>query len=131
MTETGGFAKWIDYGGAPVAVSAGSTVAGAGGPGERMYIVKTGVLEIRRGGLVLEVVGAGGLVGEMALVDDSPRSAEVVATTACELVPIDRAHFLFLVQETPTFALEVMRLFAHRLRRMNERLQLRARTAGP
>ncbi len=47
------------------------------------------------------------------------RSATVTASTNCTLAEIDEKRFLFLVQQTPTFALNVMRLLSHRLRRMN------------
>jgi len=71
--------------------------------------------------LTVETVEEGGLLGEMSLVDDRERSASAVALVDCELVPIDEKRFLFLVQETPFFALEVMRTMARRLRAMNER----------
>ena len=54
--------------------------------------------------------------GEMAIVDSSPRSATVVAVTDTKLAVIDRHRFLFLVQETPMFALQVMSSIAERLR---------------
>jgi CRP/FNR family transcriptional regulator, cyclic AMP receptor protein len=54
--------------------------------------------------------------GEMAIVDSSPRSATVVAVTDTKLAVIDRRMFLFLVQETPMFALQVMSNMAERLR---------------
>jgi len=52
----------------------------------------------------------------MAIVDSSPRSATVVAVTDTKLAVIDRKMFLFLVHETPTFALHVMSGMAQRLR---------------
>ena len=51
------------------------------------------------------------------MIDDQPRSAQVIATTDCELVRIDRKRFQFLVQQTPSFALQIMAVLAHRLRR--------------
>ncbi|HEU5100134.1 MAG TPA: Crp/Fnr family transcriptional regulator [Roseiflexaceae bacterium] len=63
------------------------------------------------------MAGPGGIVGEMALIDDRPRSATAVAATDCRLVPIDERRFTFLVQQTPMFALAVMRVMAERLRR--------------
>ena len=52
----------------------------------------------------------------MAIVDSSPRSGTVVAVTDTKLAVIDRGRFLFLVQETPMFALQVMSSIAERLR---------------
>ena len=56
------------------------------------------------------------MFGELALIDDSPRSATAVAASAVELVPVGSKQFLFLVSETPHFALNVMRVPARRLR---------------
>ena len=67
----------------------------------------------------LLTVGPGALIGEMALIDDSPRTASAVAKTSCRLAEIDRRRFHFLVQQTPHFATHVMKTLADRLRRMN------------
>jgi len=53
----------------------------------------------------------------MAMVDGQPRTAAAVARTDCQLVPIDQKRFQFLVQQTPYFAIEVMRVLVERLRR--------------
>jgi CRP/FNR family transcriptional regulator, cyclic AMP receptor protein len=83
-----------------------------------MYGVLEGDLEIRLGDRVIDTVGPGGIVGEMALIDHKPRSATVRAVTEARLVPIDQRRFLFLVQETPFFAINVMRIMAERMRRL-------------
>ena len=70
---------------------------------------------------VLEQAGPGYIVGELALVDNSPRSATVTAVTDCEVIPIDRRGFTFMIQNTPFFALHVMGVLADRLRGMNVR----------
>lgn len=92
-----------------------------GEPGDRLYIVAEGQADIVADGQVLETVEAGGILGELALIDDKPRSARAVARTDCVLTPITRQHFLTLVQRTPLFALQVMRVMAERLRRANTR----------
>jgi CRP-like cAMP-binding protein len=99
------------------AYAAGAVVFEAGDPAACMYVVRRGEVEIRLRGQTVETVREGGLVGEIALVDDGPRSATVVAAADSELIPIDRRRFLFLVERTPYFALEVMRTMAARLRR--------------
>ena len=68
----------------------------------------------------MSVLDADGIFGEMALIDDSPRSATAVALTDVTLAPIKENQFLFLVQNTPFFALSVMRVLARRLRRQNK-----------
>jgi CRP/FNR family transcriptional regulator, cyclic AMP receptor protein len=92
--------------------------------GERahaMYVVKSGELQIIDGNYVYETVSAGGIVGEMALVDAVTRSATVRAIRQSVVIPINERRFLFMVQQTPFFALRVMRVISARLRAMNER----------
>jgi CRP/FNR family cyclic AMP-dependent transcriptional regulator len=96
------------------------TIFEKGDPRTVMYVVQEGEVEIRLGGKVLEVVGPDGIFGEMAMVDGKPRTATAVARTDCKLVPIDQKRFQFLVQQTPYFALEVMRVLVERLRRADQ-----------
>jgi CRP-like cAMP-binding protein len=91
----------------------------AGSPGDVMYVVKEGEVEVLVRDRVVETIGPGGILGEMALIDHSPRSASARAKTDCQLVPIAEARFAYLIQETPYFAIEVMRVMARRLRHMN------------
>jgi CRP/FNR family transcriptional regulator, cyclic AMP receptor protein len=100
---------------------AGAVVLEEGLPGDRMYVVKEGEVEVRHRGRVLARVGGGAIVGEMALIDHQSRSASVIAVTDVALVPVDEKRFLYLVQNTPKFALEVMRTLATRLRSLDER----------
>ena len=82
-----------------------------------MYFVQSGKVDLYVKGRFVETVGAGGVFGEMALVDRKPRSASAVAQTDCTLVEINQRRFLFFVRETPPFALEIMKTLATRLRR--------------
>jgi len=75
-----------------------------------------GEVEVRLPNGAVRRLGPDETFGEMAIVDSSPRSATVVAVTDAKLAVIDRRMFLFLVQETPTFALQVMSGMAERLR---------------
>jgi CRP/FNR family cyclic AMP-dependent transcriptional regulator len=88
----------------------------AGEKGTQMYVLRSGTVDILVGETVVETAGSGALLGEMALIDDSPRAATAIARTDCELVPIDQRRFHFLVQQTPNFATHVMRIMAGRLR---------------
>jgi len=90
-----------------------------GDKGDKMYVLLEGEMEILLGDLVLETARPGALIGEMALIDESPRTANAVAKTACRLAQIDRRRFHFLVQQTPHFATHVMKTLADRLRHMN------------
>jgi CRP/FNR family cyclic AMP-dependent transcriptional regulator len=99
----------------------GDVVFAEGDKGEHRYVVRSGEVEIVRDGHVVEALLPGGIFGEMALIDGSPRSATARAKTACELAPIDEKSFLFFVHETPFFAIAVMRTLAERLRRSTPR----------
>jgi len=103
-------------------VATGTTIFRRGEPGDCMYVVRSGRVEIIVGdGTVLQV-GPGGAFGELALVDDGPRSADAVAVEETSLVRVDARKFQFLIQQHPFFALAIMKLMAERLRRMNERV---------
>ena len=97
--------------------SAGQTIFQAGDPGLVMYVVLQGEVEVALNNKIVETIAPGGLLGELSLVDHSPRSADAIAKTDCVLAPIGEKRFLFLVQETPYFALDVMSIMAERLRR--------------
>jgi len=101
-------------------LAAGETIFRQGDPRSVMFVVNEGEVEIQVGDRVVEVVQAGGIFGEMALIDGQPRTATAIARTDCRLVPIDQKRFQFLVQQTPYFAIEVMRVLADRLRRTNQ-----------
>jgi CRP-like cAMP-binding protein len=100
----------------------GKTIFKEGDQGDEFFVIVRGRVEIRSGNRHYETVGEDGIFGEMALIDDSPRSATVVALTDVTLAPIKENQFLFLVKNAPFFALSVMRVLAHRLRRQNKAL---------
>ncbi len=102
-----------------VEYAAGQVIIEEGMTGDTMFAVKEGTVEIFHKDKLLDTVGEGEFFGEMALVDPLPRSAKAIAQTDCKLVRVDRDRFLFLVQETPTFALQVMQVMADRIRKMN------------
>lgn len=96
---------------------AGQTVFAEGDPAHAMYAVIEGQVDIVWRGDVLETVREGGIFGELALVDDGPRSAGAVVRTDCRVAVIDAKRFAVLVQQTSYFAVDVMRVMAQRLRR--------------
>lgn len=98
----------------------GEAVFRQGDPGDgRLFVVRSGTLAIRVEGATVETLGPGEMFGEMAIVDDGPRSATVVAEGEAVVVPVDRRKFRSLVETTPFFAENVMRVMAGRLRRAN------------
>ena len=81
-------------------------------------------MQVHDGNVIYETVGPGGIVGEMAIVDGAPRSAAVRAEHESEVIPIDQARFLRMVERTPFFAIRIMHVLTKRLRHTNERVKL-------
>ena len=98
------------------AVASGEVIDAEGDNGAHMYGVVSGAVELRKGTTTVARLGPGDVFGERALVDHLPRNLTATATAPTELAEIDQARFLFLVHETPTFALEIMAALAARLR---------------
>ena len=90
--------------------------------GDEMYVLIEGRAKIEFRSFHLGDVLPGEFVGELAVIDGSPRLATVTAVTNCKFVTINRHRFEVLVADTPHFALEVMRVLASRLRKTNELL---------
>lgn len=90
-----------------------------GDHGTTMYVVKSGALRIQIGDLVFETVVEGGIVGEMALLDDEThqRSATVMAATDSEVVEVSREQLLKLVHDQPQLSLEFCKVMIRRLRK--------------
>ena len=103
----------------PTPYAAGQIIFEEGQDRDFMYVIKQGEVDIVIRGHVVETVGEDGFFGELALIDRAPRSAAAIARTDCTLIKIDERQFLYLVQETPFFALIVMRTMAGRIRRRN------------
>jgi len=101
-------------------LTAGGVVFAEGDPGDEMFGVIEGEVEVQMGGGHTRRLGVDETFGEMAIVDSTTRSATVVAVTDTKLAVIDRQMFLFLVTETPMFAVQVMSSIADRLRHQNE-----------
>jgi CRP/FNR family transcriptional regulator, cyclic AMP receptor protein len=101
----------------PAKFEPGEVIFSEGDKGDKMYVIRSGEIEVERDGKIVETLSGGGIFGEMALIDGSPRAATARAKTACEVAPITEKTFLFLVHETPFFAIAVMRSLADRLRR--------------
>jgi CRP/FNR family transcriptional regulator, cyclic AMP receptor protein len=101
--------------------AAGKVIFAQGDPGDVMYVVVEGQVQIMISGKLVYTVRGGEILGEMALIDAAPRTATAIAKTQCVLIPIDEKRFGDLVARRPEFALHVMRILAHRLRRMDSK----------
>lgn len=97
-------------------IPAGGIIFAVGDTGEEMYGVIEGEVEIRLPNGAARKLSPDDTFGELSIVDSSPRSGTAVAISDVKLAVIDRKTFLFLVHETPMFALQVMASIADRLR---------------
>jgi len=97
----------------------GETIFKKDDPATELYIIQSGHVEIQYGNRLLDTLDEHNIFGEMALIDSAPRSATAIASTDVVLIPVSEKQFLFLVSETPFFALMVMRVLARRLRAAN------------
>jgi CRP/FNR family transcriptional regulator, cyclic AMP receptor protein len=95
---------------------AGDVIFSQGEVATELFVIQSGKVELRLGNRLLETVPEHGIFGEMALIDAAPRSATAVAVTDVKLVPVGEKQFLFMISNTPHFALNVMRVLAQRLR---------------
>jgi CRP/FNR family transcriptional regulator, cyclic AMP receptor protein len=102
----------------PQRCPASQVITREGESGIFMYLVLQGRVAISIQGTVVECVGPGGMFGEMALVDQSPRAATATAETACLFLTINRNDFLSLVRSNPGFAVSMLKAVAERLRNM-------------
>jgi CRP/FNR family cyclic AMP-dependent transcriptional regulator len=115
----------VDFGilagaGAPVReFRAGELIFKLGDAASEFFVIQSGKVDIRLGNRSLGILSDHDIFGEMALIDAAPRSATAIAATDVKLVPVSEKQFLFLVGQTPHFALNVMRVLARRLRAQN------------
>jgi len=112
-----------------IKIKAGEILFREGDHGEDMYVLISGKAEVSIGGVPIGECGQGDFVGEMAVVDGSPRYGTVTARTNCKFVVINKARFHFLIDDTPGFALEVIRIMAKRLKECDMRI-VTAASAG-
>jgi len=84
--------------------------------GDCAYIIRRGQVEISERGRAVEIMQPDEIFGEMALIDNEPRTASAVSLGEVELVPIDRPLFAALIRDDPDFALTIIHLLARRLR---------------
>jgi CRP/FNR family transcriptional regulator, cyclic AMP receptor protein len=87
-------------------VKAGGVIFSEGEEASELFVIKSGEVRIQLGNRTLTELRPDSIFGEMALIDNEPRSATAIAITDVEIVPIGERQFLFLVSQTPYFALQ-------------------------
>jgi len=100
----------------------GRVLCREGQRGEEFFIVMEGEVEVSRGGKKLRTLGSGGFFGEIALVEDLPRTATVTASTGIRFFVLTRRSFLRLLDEKPAVERKVMRALARRLASTTDQL---------
>jgi CRP-like cAMP-binding protein len=101
-------------------LATGEVLFREGDHGDCMFVLLEGAVDVRVGGETVEQSARGALLGEIALIDRSPRGATVIATAPSRLARVDERRFNFIIQQNPFFARHVMKVLVDRLRRMNE-----------
>ena len=105
----------------------GTTIIAAGGPTDSLYIIISGRLKVMMSDdegreVILAILGSNEFFGEMSLVDDSPRSASVVAIEACELLSLAKRDFNKCLEDNFEMAMTVMRGLVKRLREADQKI---------
>jgi CRP-like cAMP-binding protein len=91
-------------------------------PADVMYVIIKGDVELTLHGEPLGAEGEGGIIGEMAMINATSRSATATTLNKVTLARLDREQFQVLVGENADFALHVMAVLANRLRAVNEHI---------
>ncbi len=97
----------------------GEHVIEQGEPGKTFYLVGSGELSVRAGGVEVSRLTRGNYFGEMSLLTGEPRSATVVALTDVVLLELDRPVFARLFEEHPELAPKLSGMLAHRRTQLN------------
>jgi NTE family protein len=101
-----------------VRMNAGEWLFHGGDPGDAMYVVRAGRLEVvdEAAGVVIRELGRGDALGELALLTASPRSASVRAARASDLLAVERTHFEELLRASPALSVALNGVLAEQLR---------------
>jgi CRP/FNR family cyclic AMP-dependent transcriptional regulator len=105
--------------GTNVTFPAGSNVFAKGDPGNCMYVIQSGAIEIVIGDKVVEVCGPNEALGFMSVIDGSSRTSTARVKETAELSIVDARKFRFMIDEVPNFAMYVMEVMAPRIRGMS------------
>lgn len=109
-------------------IKRGAVVISRGDPGNCLFMVaagtiKIGVQSVSGKDAVFNLISAGGIFGEIALLDGQPRTADAIAVTNCELLVIERRDFVALVHSNPDTALQIIEVLCERLRRTSNQVE--------
>lgn len=98
--------------------------------GNAVYFLISGWVKVRRisgdDSITLAILGRGDFFGEMAILDESPRSTDVIALSPVKLFSISRERFIQILFKDPQLHHRMLQLMVRRLRQLNQRLQIRS-----
>ncbi|ARV57786.1 transcriptional regulator [Nostocales cyanobacterium HT-58-2] len=98
--------------------------------GNAVYFIVSGWVKVRRtlgeDSVTLAILGQGDFFGEMAILDESPRSTDVIALSPVKLLSISRERFIQILFRDPQLHHRMLQLMVRRLRQTNLRLQMRS-----
>ena len=108
--------------------AAGTTIFERGDPGNSLFAVCSGTVKISNRSTegkdaVFNLIKAGEIFGEIALLDGHPRTADALAVTDCDLMVIDRRDFVPMVTQSPEIALKLIEILCARLRHTSEQVE--------
>lgn len=111
-----------------LSLESGEELFRKGDPGDALYIIQSGWIKLvgedaDGSEVVLNQVGKGNIIGEMAMIDQEPRSAGVVAITPTKLLKLNSKKFVEVLKQEPSIGIQVIRDISERLRFANTYLE--------
>lgn len=102
-----------------ITMTEGTQLVDQGQLGREAFVILEGRVSVRRGGRKIATLGAGDVVGELALLDHGPRTASATCDTDCTLFVLDQRHFRPLLEDHPTIAWKLLTTLAGHIRRLD------------
>lgn len=102
----------------PTKVPAKKMITREGDEGGSMFVVLSGRIAVFVNNVIIDHVGPGGMIGEIALVDGANRAVTTLAESDATLLPVNREDFLRMIKSNPRFAVTMLKSVADRLTRM-------------
>jgi CRP/FNR family cyclic AMP-dependent transcriptional regulator len=97
----------------------GKILTRQGERGDEFFVIVDGRVKVERDGKLLAVLGSGDFIGEIALIDEGPRTATATCETDCRLILVGHREFHSLLREQPGIELTILRALAERVRRLD------------
>lgn len=99
---------------------AGYVLCRQGARGQAFFVLESGAAEVERDGKLVSTLGPGNFFGEIALIDDGPRTATVVARTPIRCLVLEPRDFFDVLGQNADIAIQVLRAVTQRLRALLE-----------